>query len=217
MRTIAVLLLIVSAPLYFFTEMDPHSATALKLLSWTQHLPIPAWSLSLGLSSLMFLLTLKKDTSQPSAAKVPVESHKPVKTQQSTSEPNLESSHSEIELELSQLNMPSSAKFILDKKLNVPFTLHFERSTPMAIKRGVIEFARFLAKHPKPQRVEITLIHPLEGGIPTQNIITGALRQHLNMNEFHLISQEEGFDIKFHVPEEPWISKGNLKNNFSNK
>ena len=214
MRTIAFCFLIVSSILFFYSEIDPLSTTALKLLPFTQLVPFPAWIGTAALSLLGFILSRKKQIpNQLTPTQLaPLELKKDEKEINMNHPP--ESWEAEITLKISNLNLPPTAQIKFDEKINVPFTLYFDRSTPMSVKRGVSELAQFLANNPKPRRIEIILNHPLEGGVPIQNLITGALRQHLNINEFHLTSQENSFDVQFKDPQEPWISRGNISRKF---
>ena len=213
MRIMSFIFFTATIPLFFYSEIDAHSTTALKLLSLTQHIPFPAWAGTATLAVFGLLFSRKKTVSKtsfdpPRTQKSQLTRHKRIKSDPARSWED------RIKQQLDDLDIPPSAKFILDKKVNVPFTLLFERSTQMAIKRGVSELARFLSQNPKPQRVEIVLNQPIKGGAPLQNVITGALRQHLNIHDYHLTSQEDGFDVQFKDPQEPWISQGNISQKF---
>ena len=120
-----------------------------------------------------------------------------------------------IEEKIQNIYFSSPAKVLLDTRKNIPFTLYCYRSTPQQFKRNIEEFASFVQNIPRPNRIFIQSENVMDTGIPLQNIVKGALQKHINIAELQITSQENGVDVRFLVPQEPWISIPNFKRSFT--
>ena len=76
------------------------------------------------------------------------------------------------------------------------------------------KFAVFLTQIPLPQRIFFRFDDITKSGVPLQNIVRGGLQKHLNISEIKITSQRDGVDVQFVKPQEPWLSKPNLKRRF---
>jgi hypothetical protein len=215
----------------YISVFDQKSEIFVRFMLYQSKIPIPIW-LVFGMGALIFFLLVKRqprpDQSKPEKKSV---SEKSMENSANTSIAISSSKISEefetknisvdekefihmIEEKIQETHFPSSAKILIDAKKNIPFTLVSQRSTPQQVKRDIEEFASFLTQIPVPQRVFFQFEDLMKSGIPIHNIVRGGLQKHVNISEVKITSQQDGVDVRFLKPQEPWISKPNLKRRF---
>ena len=237
MKYIAVLFELLAIVVLYVQHIDQKSEIFVRLMMYQTKIPIPIWSIFFVLGSVFWFLGSKKSTeiqenkNRNEKEKKAPSSVNSVRTdssgdllgelQEDMPDVDIQDLPVEeqefitmIEEKIKNIHFPSSAKVLIDAKKNIPFTLYCYRSTPQQLKRNIEEFALFIKEIPRPHRMYFQFEQVIESGIPLQNIVRGALQKHINISELQITSQENGIDIRFTEPQEPWISKPNLKRSF---
>ena len=225
MKFFGILLSLITIALMYIQLIDQKSEIFVRLLLYQSKIPIPLWLIFAFLSAISFVLhrkgkekiETKSNSTNQDIKKTKVDSY--ISEQSETSDPeNFSIDELEfvqmIEEKINDLHFPSSAKVLIDAQKNIPFTIHGERSTPQQAKRVIEEFAVFLTQIPLPQRIFFRFDDITKSGVPLQNIVRGGLQKHLNISEIKITSQRDGVDVQFVKPQEPWLSKPNLKRRF---
>ena len=225
MKFFGICLSLITVALMYIQLIDQKSEIFVRLMLYQSKIPIPIWLLS-GLVVIIFFVFHRNSNEKIETKNNSKNKHtKKTERDSDISEP-LENSEKTnfsvdevqfiqmIEEKINNLHFPSSAKVIIDAKKNIPFTIHGERSTPQQAKRVIEEFAIFLSQIPLPQRIFFRFDDVMKSGVPLQNIVRGGLQKHLNISDVKITSQQDGVDIQFVKPQEPWIAKPNLKRRF---
>ncbi len=216
MRLATVLLLLITAALYYLEEVDRMSVAALWAVEWEGRLGVrPYWiSGALSIAAIGAALVpgaraapaiprppVARRDDGPIAPNRPVPAHPRAGPEPSSV---VVQDVAEAYAEAKRLRLGRGAKLRVDAQEGVPFTLVLDRATPEQARRALETFAGFLASVPRPPRARVQLKDCEPGGVPWNRQVQGALKPFFPLGSYRVVSQISWVDVVFDHPNEAW-------------
>ena len=214
MRLATVVLLLITAALYYLAEVDRMSVAAMWAVEWEGRLGVRPWWITAAatVAALGASFVPGKSAPPPPPRRATPRTDGPIRVSgpRSTAPASVEPPSvvaqdiDEAYAAAKRLCFGRGAKLRTDVQAGVPFTLVLDRGTPEQARRALETYAGFLASIPRPPRARVQLQDVEPGAVPWNRQVQGAMKPFFPLGSFQVVSQISWVDVVFDRPDEAW-------------
>lgn len=202
------LLAALAAGLYYLTDIDRQSATALDAVELTTKLGVPLWSvpalLAIGLAAGT---TLRQVASarRTAPAGAPARVDGPVRAAPAPATGG--DWYADARAQALALPLHPVGEVRFDEGWDIPFTLRLRQTTMEQARRRLDAFVGFLHSTPTPHKARVSIESSPDITLAHQHLVNAHLKRRFPEGSYYVMAQGGAVDIVFANPDARWASR----------
>ncbi len=208
-----VLLLALSGGLFYLSQLDRSSATALTVVELEGQLGLPLFAPVLLLALVFGVMALWSRRAPKQAVRIPSSRGSSGQAASSVRPRSMRgpvapgSGWRELaDRTAADAVFEDGVELIFSERVQVPYVLRLSRIPPERVRRAVGDYARVISGMPTPPRARIEFRGISDEGAPRHHLIAGAFGRFFERTDFRCIRAGEDVDVIFSQPDKRWLA-----------